>query len=67
MKELPNQIYRLQQVQEIVGLKKTAIFRLMSENKFPRPIALTERARGWVRSDIEAWLNDRIAASRAAS
>src|SRR6056297_3232876 len=53
---------RLAQVEEKSGLKKSAIYELMSKGEFPRPYRLTERAVGWKQSEIEQWMATRVAA-----
>jgi len=53
---------RLSQVEATTGLKKSAIYALMSQGKFPRPYRLTERAVGWKQSEIEEWMASREAA-----
>lgn len=50
---------RLPKVSEKVGLTKASIYRLLKEGKFPRPLELGDRARGWLESDLDAWLEER--------
>jgi len=57
-------ILRLNQVEEMVGLKHSAIYNMVDRGTFPKPIHLTKRAVGWLSHEVQAWLNDRIAASR---
>lgn len=55
-------VLRTRAVQNRVGLKKTAIMRRVQEGTFPRPVQLgSQRAIGWVESEVECWLADRIA------
>jgi prophage regulatory protein len=60
-------LLRLSQVMEITGLRKTSILEAVKENRFPRPIAILEngRATGWLESDINTWIQGRIAARDA--
>ena len=60
----PPTILRLSQVEARTGLSGSYIYNLMSNNEFPRPIKLGPRAVGWVESDINDWLMERIAESR---
>ncbi|MGB9151857.1 MAG: AlpA family transcriptional regulator [Alphaproteobacteria bacterium] len=53
-------ILRLPEVINRVGLKRAAIYHHMARGKFPRQIALSDRAVGWVEQEIEAWLTARI-------
>ena len=49
-------ILRLPQVAELVGLRRSMIYRLMQEGEFPRPVRLAPRAVGWRMSDLQAWI-----------
>lgn len=62
-----NQDLRLEKINQIVKrteLSKSTIYLLISKNKFPRPIKLTEKTTAWLVSDINQWLLERIAASK---
>lgn len=60
-----NQIKRLSDVKSMVGLSRSTIYALMAAGKFPQNISLNQRAVGWLESDIQAWIDSRIAASKA--
>jgi prophage regulatory protein len=60
-------INRLPAVKEQTGLSRSSIYLRMSKGEFPQSISLGDRAIGWLESDIEQWLDERIAASKAAS
>jgi len=49
----------MKRVRELTSLGKSTIYRLISENKFPRPVKITERRVAWRESDLAAWLEDR--------
>ncbi len=59
-------ILRLPAVKARCGLSTSQIYALISRQQFPRPVVLGLRAVGWVQSDIEDWINAKIAASRPA-
>lgn len=40
-----------------IGLSRTSIYELVKKNDFPKPIALTDRAVGWLATDVAAWLD----------
>jgi len=40
------------------------IYQLQAERHFPQRIKLGERAVGWLESEVQAWLDTRIAGSR---
>lgn len=56
-------ILRLPTVKQSVGYSTSNIYKLMSENKFPSSIKLGGRAVGWLQSDIEDWIDSRVAES----
>ena len=59
-------IMRLPQVIKITGLSRSSIYALAADGLFPKQIKLSERSSGWVESEIETWLEDRIKAREAA-
>jgi prophage regulatory protein len=61
MKNIIEQVraIRTQQVIQTTGLGRTTIFRAVKEGRFPKPIKLSERAIGWLESDVRAWLESR--------
>ncbi|WP_404379942.1 helix-turn-helix transcriptional regulator [Caenispirillum salinarum] len=53
---------RRPEVEARTGLKRSSIYRLMAEGKFPKAVRLSERAVGWPEDRINAWLAEREAA-----
>lgn len=49
-------------VQEITGLSRSSIYKLVKEGDFPRPIKLTGRAVAWPEQAVADWLASRPAA-----
>jgi prophage regulatory protein len=60
-------ILRLPVVRTRTGLSKSSIYSLISSGQFPQPISLGARAVGWLQDEVEAWLVQRIQASRSRS
>lgn len=56
------QLVRRSDVQKMVCLSRTTLYRLMGEGKFPRPIKIGDKAIAWRQADIEAWIASREAA-----
>ena len=56
MPHQPDRLLRLCQVKDIVALGKTMIYRLVSENRFPKPLKLCGRATRWSEAEVYAWL-----------
>ena len=57
-------IVRLPKVKEMTGLSRSSIYLRISENTFPKQINLGGRAIGFIESDIQDWINQRIDESR---
>jgi len=57
-------ILRLPTVLNRTGLSRSSIYLRISNGEFPKPISLGGRAVGWLESDINQWLADRVEFSR---
>ena len=61
------QIVRLRATEAKTGIKKTKIYKLMRESKFPPCIRLGDgRAVGWLEEDLDRWIQQQIKISAAA-
>jgi prophage regulatory protein len=63
--ERPLRLLRLPEVCRRTGRSRSAIYRDASEGTFPKPVRASERSVAWVEGEIEDWIAQRIAASRA--
>ena len=54
-------IVRLADLAQFCGLQRTQVQELIRAGKFPRPIKLGERSKGWLEIDLIAWQSARIA------
>jgi prophage regulatory protein len=57
-------ILRLPQVKIRVGLSRSSIYLAISHGTFPKPVSLGARAVGWLESEVDAWLSQRVELSR---
>ncbi|EML9492669.1 MULTISPECIES: helix-turn-helix transcriptional regulator [Enterobacteriaceae] len=55
---------RLPEVLERTGFSKAWIYRLISQNRFPKPIKLGERAIAFLENEIDDWIEQVIQSSR---
>jgi prophage regulatory protein len=62
---MSNKINRLPVVIDKTGLSRSSIYLRMSKGEFPKSISLGDRAIGWLESDVEQWLEDKIEASKS--
>lgn len=61
---MSEQIIKLPEVTKNTGLAKSTIYKLISENRFPKQIKLTTFSSGWIKSEVDQWIDERIAFSR---
>ena len=54
-----DKILRAQEVQQIVGLSRSTIWRLERKGSFPARVSLGVSSIGWLKSDIETWVKTR--------
>jgi prophage regulatory protein len=54
---------RMRAVTHMTGLGRSTIYRMVAENRFPRPVRLAKRAVAWRRADLERWSGERPAAA----
>ncbi|TDY81504.1 UNVERIFIED_ORG: AlpA family transcriptional regulator [Pantoea allii] len=60
-------LIRLPEVLHKTGYKKAWIYRLISENRFPKPIKLGSRAVAFIEIEVDEWISNTISNSRTAS
>lgn len=63
---MSHRILRLPDVKSRTGLSRSTIYSHVANKQFPAPISLGARAVGWLEQDIEAWLSEKVEASRKA-
>lgn len=54
---------RLPEVESVTGCKKSTIYLLISQGKFPKPLRLSARMVVWPETAVLQWVQDRIAAA----
>lgn len=60
-----DRILRWSEVKHRVPISRSSAHAMAAEGKFPRPIKLGPRASGWLESEVLAWIEARVADSRA--
>jgi len=55
---------RLPLVKQRTGLSRSSIYAKIALDEFPAPVNLGPRSVGWVDSEIDQWIADRVVASR---
>jgi prophage regulatory protein len=57
-------ILKLAAVIAMTGLSRSGIYSLIGAGDFPKQIKLSVRSMGFLKSEVDAWIAARIAASR---
>ena len=55
---------RLPEVKKMTGLGRTSIYAQMNAGLFPQSVSLGGRSVGWLYSEVQQWMAQRIASSR---
>ena len=58
-------LLRLDEVIHRTGLSRSTIYAMMSSGSMPEPVRISRGTVGWIEAEIEDFLLDRIAQSRA--
>jgi len=61
---LPPRILRRRQVEAMTGLGKSQLYSLIKAGNFVLQIPLTAKTVGWIESEVIAWIQSRVDASR---
>lgn len=61
---MSQQVIKLKEVMLTTAQSGSAIYRGAANGTFPKPIKLGERSSGWLKSEVDQWLQERIEASR---
>ena len=55
-----DRLLRLPQVEDAAGIKKSTVYALVREGKFPPPVRITRRLSVWPESAVLAWVQAQI-------
>jgi prophage regulatory protein len=47
------------EVLRMIGVSRTTLWRMVQAGAFPRPVRITDRIRGYLLEDVEAWMKAR--------
>lgn len=56
------EILSIKQTCQRIGVSRTTLWQLTRDGGFPRPVEITDKRRGYVASEVEAWIRARMAA-----
>ena len=58
---MKTKLLKLKDVIATTGLSRSYIYALAQQGAVPKPITLSERSSAWVQSELEEWIDSRIA------
>ena len=61
---MEDRLLKRREVEEITGLSRSTIYRMVKTGQFPQPVRVGPKAVRWRLSDIIAWLESRPLAGR---
>lgn len=59
-----DRLLRRAEVQQLTGLSRTSLYRLVAAMDFPAQVRLSTNTVAWLRSEVDAWIAGRVGASR---
>jgi len=59
-----DRLIRLSEVETLVGCKKSTIYTMLKEGRFPKPVRHSARMVVWPETSILTWVQDRIRESQ---
>ena len=51
---------RLPEVRQKVGMSKSFVYDLITQDKFPKPVKVSPRISCWVAAEVDQWVQERI-------
>jgi len=55
------QLLKMPEVRAKTGLSRSHLYALAQNGEFPKPLKLSERSSAWVESEVQDWIDTRIA------
>jgi prophage regulatory protein len=59
-----HRILRLPEVMNNTGLARSTIYKMVAAKSFPIQISLGAKSVGWLESDIQGWIENKISSSQ---
>lgn len=63
-KKPKNTFIRRPSVEHRTGLSTSSLYELIAKGQFPKPVSINTRSVGWIESEVDAWIEERISRSR---
>jgi prophage regulatory protein len=62
---MESRMIRMKQLIEYTALSRAFIFEAVKAGEFPKPHALSQGIKAWERSEVDAWIDERIKISQS--
>jgi len=56
----PARLLRRREVEELVGLGRSALYQKMARGMFPKPVHLTHYSVRWVEAEVTRWIAEQV-------
>lgn len=56
-----NRLLKLKTVIDVTGISRSHLYALVEKGEFPKQIKLSERSSAWIESEVQGWIDSRIA------
>ena len=57
-------LIRLKEVMSICGMSRSSVYLAIKKGQFPSPVKLSTRSIAWLKSEVIAWAESRVKATR---
>ena len=64
---MADSIQKLPAILARTGLSRSTLYQRVKDGKFPKPVKISERAVGWLTSEVDDFIAERVAARDADS
>ncbi|CAI0781695.1 helix-turn-helix transcriptional regulator [Serratia fonticola] len=61
---MPKSFIRLPEAMTRTGYSRSGLYKLISQGLFPKPVKIGTRSIAFIESEVDEWINQRIAESR---
>lgn len=58
--EQNEKILRLGAVLDKTGISRSSLYNMIKDGLFPKPVSIGIRSSGWIQSEVNAWIQERI-------
>ncbi|WP_102397585.1 helix-turn-helix transcriptional regulator [Vibrio cyclitrophicus] len=53
---MPDKLITIKEMMELIGKKRSTIYKMVKDGRLPRPVVVNNRTQGWTLSSYEKWI-----------